>query len=74
MVNDVASETCKYQSSNALGQRKCGGNLLDGPKWEKSELSNCSAKEKTTNYLLDLSKVFCKKKSLLFQNVEWDRK
>ena len=60
MVSQNSINKCKYNPSSTIS-RWCRGNLKDGPKWEKVDFVNCSAKSPVTNNLIKLSKVrLCK--------------
>ena len=60
MVSQNFINKCTYNPSSS-NSRQCLGNLKNGPKWEKFNLVNCSAKSPVTNNLIKLSKVkLCK--------------
>ena len=60
LVSQNFINNCTYNPSST-SSRQCRGNLKDGPKWEKFNLINCSAKSPVTNNLIKLSKVkLCK--------------
>ena len=56
LANQIVQQNCTYQSKGVV-QRRCVGNLKEGPAWEIPDLSQCEPKSLTTKKLIQLSEV-----------------